>query len=227
MNIREELENLSMHKRKINRIIALRNINGDWLYDLKDIQEEAINYFKKLYGEKPCRLGKLSPSRFPPLKDSDIDFLQKEVTNEEIKTTLFDMAPLKAPKSDGYHAFFFQNQWDNIGGAECAWTQNLNNTLIVLIPKIAQPEKISQFRPISLYNVLYKLVMKVIANRFKIVFPKIISQEQAGFIVGRNITNNIIIAQEVIHSMRGKNKKWMAIKINLEKILRQSPMGFH
>ncbi|KAH1039339.1 hypothetical protein J1N35_041082 [Gossypium stocksii] len=60
--------------------------------------------------------------------------------------------------------------------------------------------------------------MKVIANRFKHIFPKIIAQEQTGFIAGRNITDNIIIAQEVIHSMRcQKNRKWMTIIIDLEK----------
>lgn len=61
--------------------------------------------------------------------------------------------------------------------------------------------------------------MKVIVNRFKVVFPKIISQEQAGFIAGRNIIDNIIVAQEVIHSMisKQKNRKWMAVKIDLEK----------
>ncbi|KAH1057168.1 hypothetical protein J1N35_035233 [Gossypium stocksii] len=138
------------------------------------------------------------------------------------------MAPLKAPRSDGSHVFFFQNQWDNIGEVVCAWVkdifngrpinQELNNTLIVLISKVAQPEEISQFRPISLCNILYKLVMKIIANRLKIVFPKIISQEQASLIAGRNITDNIIIAQEVIHSMRRKNMKWMAIKIDLENL---------
>ncbi|KAA3479141.1 Retrovirus-related Pol polyprotein LINE-1 [Gossypium australe] len=61
--------------------------------------------------------------------------------------------------------------------------------------------------------------MKVIANRFKVVFPNFISQEQAGFIAGRNIPDNVIIAQEVIHSMRSRKagKNWMAIKLDLEK----------
>ncbi|KAA3475639.1 reverse transcriptase [Gossypium australe] len=109
------------------------------------------------------------------------------------------MAPLKAPGSDGYHAFFFQNQWDNIGSAICEWVkvvfngkpvdQGLNNTLLVLIPKTAQSEEISQFRPINLYTILYKLVMKIIANRFKVMFPKIIAREHIGFIVGRNISD--------------------------------------
>ncbi|KAH1083089.1 hypothetical protein J1N35_022850 [Gossypium stocksii] len=61
--------------------------------------------------------------------------------------------------------------------------------------------------------------MKVIANHFKVVFPKIIEQEQARLIAWQNITDNIIIAQEAIHPMRSKqkNKKWMAVKIDLEK----------
>lgn len=103
------------------------------------------------------------------------------------------MAPLKALGSDEYHAIFFQSQWDNIRGEICKVKevfkgklidQDLNNTHVVLIPKVTQPEEISQFRPISLCYVLYKLVMKVISNRFNIIFPKIIAQEQVGFIAG-------------------------------------------
>lgn len=82
-----------------------------------------------------------------------------------------------------------------------AIVEELNNTLIVLIPKIDHPEDFSQFRPISLCSVLYKLIMKIIANRFRCVFPNIILQEQS-FIAGQNISDNIIIAQEVTHCMR-------------------------
>ncbi|KAA3464882.1 LINE-1 reverse transcriptase isogeny [Gossypium australe] len=139
------------------------------------------------------------------------------------------MAPLKAPGSDGFHAHFFQSQWDIIGNDICNWVkgvfagqmidQDLNNTLVILIPKKECLEDFSQFRPISLCSVLYKLVIKVIANRFKLVFPNIISQEQAGFIASRNIMDNIILAQEVIHSIRCKRngKNWVAIKLDLEK----------
>ncbi|KAK5770770.1 hypothetical protein PVK06_046923 [Gossypium arboreum] len=128
---------------------------------------------------------------FLRLSISEVSFLEANVTNEEIKRALFDMVPLKAPGSDGYHALFFQKN----------------------------PKDFSQFRPISLCSVLYKLVMKVIANRFKVIFPKLISQEQSGFIAGQNISDDIILAQEVIHSMRckRKGKDWMAIKLDLEK----------
>lgn len=149
--------------------------------------------------------------------------------NDEIKKALFDMALLKTPGSDGFHAHFFQSQWDSVGGTVCEWAQEifagnsieveLNNTHIMLIPKKDSQEDFSQFRPIRLYSVMYKIVMKVIANRFKVVFPNFISPEQAGFIAGRSISDNIIIAQEIIHSMRSRKtgRNWMTIKLDFEK----------
>ncbi|KAA3477387.1 reverse transcriptase [Gossypium australe] len=75
----------------------------------------------------------------------------------------------------------------------------ISNTLIVLIPKDSNPKNFSQFKPISLCSVSYKLVMKVNS-----IFLKILRQEQVGFIARRNIVGNVIIAQEVFHSMRSK-----------------------
>ncbi|MBA0827872.1 hypothetical protein Goarm_012615, partial [Gossypium armourianum] len=71
----------------------------------------------------------------------------------------------------------------------------------------------------ELNNTLIVLIPKIIANQFKLVFPRIIGQGQSGFIVWRSTTDNIIITQEVFHSMRVKQKSnnWFAIKIDLEK----------
>ncbi|KAA3488140.1 Retrovirus-related Pol polyprotein LINE-1 [Gossypium australe] len=152
--------------------------------------------------------------------ETETTFLEAAISNEEIKRAMFDMAPLKAPISDGFHALFFQSQWDILGNDVCQWVKSvfegrpiepeLNNTLIVLIPKKKVLKILVNFVPL--------LVMKVIANRFKVIFPKLISEE-ASFIAGRNIFDNIILAQEVIHSMRcnRKGRKWMAVKLDLEK----------
>lgn len=97
------------------------------------------------------------------------------------------MASLKTLGGDGFHVVFFPNQWDSIESTICDWVKEifkgkpidleLNNTLIILILKTSQPKEISQFRPISLCSVLYKLVTKVISNRFKVVIPKPIALE--------------------------------------------------
>uniref|UniRef100_A0A8R7QWR5 Reverse transcriptase domain-containing protein n=1 Tax=Triticum urartu TaxID=4572 RepID=A0A8R7QWR5_TRIUA len=102
------------------------------------------------------------------------------------------MFPIKAPGPDGYPAHFFQHHWDTCGddvtkavlriveGTESA--ESINDTILVLIPKVKNPTLLTQFRPISMCNVLYKIASKVISNRLKLVLPDIISKEQSAFV---------------------------------------------
>jgi hypothetical protein len=79
--------------------------------------------------------------------------------------------------------------------------ESVNYTNIVLIPKSKHPSTVSEFRPISLYTVFYKLISKVLANRIKNVLPHIISCNQSAFIPGRLILDNILVAYEILHTM--------------------------
>ncbi|XP_015939884.1 uncharacterized protein LOC107465419 [Arachis duranensis] len=92
-------------------------------------------------------------------------------------------------------------------------------TLIVLIPKIDNPTFMKDFRHISLCNVVYKIITKVLTNRLRPFLPDIVSPLQGSFIPGRGAPDNIIVAQEILNFMKHtKSKKGtLAFKIDLEK----------
>lgn len=81
---------------------------------------------------------------------------------------------------------------------------SINKTTIVLIPKIPNPLNITNFRPISLCNVLYKLLAKVIANRLRIVIDRCIDLAQSAFVLGRLISDNVLLAYEIFHTLKNK-----------------------
>lgn len=78
------------------------------------------------------------------------------------------------------------------------------DAIVVLIAKVVKPEMITQFRPISLCNVLFKTITKAMVGRLKGVMTKLIGPAQSSFIPGRLSTDNIVVVQEAVHSMRRK-----------------------
>jgi hypothetical protein len=92
----------------------------------------------------------------------------------------------------------------------------LNNTVLTLILKVKNPQDLTNFRPIALCNVLYKICSKTIANRHQRLIDSVISEEQSMFIPRRLITDNVLIAYESIHYLKRKKGKLGACAVKLD-----------
>ncbi|MCI00450.1 RNA-directed DNA polymerase (Reverse transcriptase), partial [Trifolium medium] len=149
------------------------------------------------------------------------------------------MHPDKAPGPDGFNPAFYQHFWnicgDDIFEATKEWLErgyfpsSLNETNICLVPKCENPVSMKDLRPISLCNVLYKMVSKLLANRLKGCLDRCVSEEQSAFVEGRSITDNALIAIEVIHALKRRTrglKGEFALKIDISKAYDKVDWGF-
>jgi hypothetical protein len=140
------------------------------------------------------------------------------------------MGDLKAPGADGMPALFYKKFWGIIGAdvirevrmllSGGSMPESWNETIVVLIPKVPDPERLKDLRPISLCNVVYKIASEVLSNRLKLVLPDIVSLNQSAFVPGRLITDNVLLAYELTNYMQNKRKgldEYAALKLDMSK----------
>ena len=146
--------------------------------NLEEVVEVALAYFDNLFhvgvGDQMEECLNAVQSK---VTDDMREVLSSVFTTKEVKVALFQMGPTKAPRLNGMNAIFYQNFWhvvgDNVVLVVLDFLNNgnmlseINHTNIVLIPKVKNPKKMSDFRPISLCNVIYKIISKVLGNRLK------------------------------------------------------------
>jgi len=214
-----------------NKIKKLKADNGQWCDDPAGMAGMASHFFQNLYKKDDHVTPDHMVNMFSEKVTAEMnDLLCRDFTDEEISNALFQIGPLKAPGPDGFPARFFQRNWGiiktEVTSAVRAFFKDgvmpgqVNDTAIVLIPKIPHPESLSDFRPISLCDVLYKVVSKCLVNRLRPILHDIISPSQSAFVPGRMITDNAIIAFECLHAIHNSSSartNFCAYKLDLSK----------
>uniref|UniRef100_A0A803PM52 Reverse transcriptase domain-containing protein n=1 Tax=Cannabis sativa TaxID=3483 RepID=A0A803PM52_CANSA len=218
-----------------NSIKFLVNEGGHWVTSKSGMLAAIHDYFSSIFTASTLDEEALAATlnAIPTSVTADMNHeLIKPFTGTEVEFALHSMAPDTSPGIDGMSPMFYQHNWDTVGGLiteavlsvlnNGADATGLNRTLITLIPKIKKPQRLTDYRPISLCNVVSKLITKVLVNRFKHVLPSVISETQSAFLPNRLITDNILVAFELVNAIKNKTSRRNGIaslKLDMSKAL--------
>lgn len=214
-----------------NRISFIQDKDGHVLTHPKDIQRAFVEHFQQpfspLQASNTMSLDSLDSGSFPAHFDlihvinshltlHHCPFLDQPFSTEEIQAAVFQMGKFKAPGPDGFIAGFYQKFWSTVGHSVSDAIlgflnsgylfPHLNQTFLCLIPKTKSPLTVNNYRPISLCNVMYKIGAKVLTNRLSSVLPNLIANNQCAFLKGRLISDNILLAHEILEYIKKQKR---------------------
>nr|GEW08797.1 hypothetical protein [Tanacetum cinerariifolium] len=195
-------EELFLDKRpRCNRNIIsyIENMDGVSFHG-NNVGDQFVNHFKNVLGQS---------SKVLPFSDPDSLFVKK-------------LPVFKALK------LFFKDSWSVVGDEVCKAIRDffsngkllkeINATVISLVPKVAAPSKVSDYRPIAYCNVVYNIISKVICNRLKGVLGFLVDENESAFIPSRQTSDKIMLSQELMRKYRrNRGPTKCAFKINIEK----------
>nr|KYP56524.1 Putative ribonuclease H protein At1g65750 family [Cajanus cajan] len=184
-------------RRRRNHVTMLQNEDGVWVTDKGELEHMVTRYYKELFTES-CECAPFSLSgNFPLVDEQSCQSLGDPIDDGEILRAVRRMDGYKAPGSDGLQAIFYQTQWDVVGASICSLIHGfesnpttiscVNDTLITLIPKVENVEMLKHMRPISLCNVSYKILSKILATRLRNVMGKLVGPNQCSFVPNRQM----------------------------------------
>jgi hypothetical protein len=210
------------------RILEERS-SGEEIVDEEGIRNEFTSFFEHLYKSEDdgrSAVGFLEGVLVNKLSAEERMKLDGEVELQEIEVVVHRLAKGKSPGMDGIPNEFFQRSWEIIqedlgdlvrhilGGG--GLTEELNQSLIVLIPKLKHCKTVKDFRPISLLGGVYKIVAKILANRLRSLVPKLVHPSQAGFVPGRSLAESCLSVWAGLEA-GPKQGDYVFLKIDFEK----------
>ncbi|XP_013595187.1 PREDICTED: uncharacterized protein LOC106303476 [Brassica oleracea var. oleracea] len=202
-----------MNRQSWNAIRYLRNSSGLRIFNQEQIKGMTVAYFKNLLGSEnrgiePMSVDEIRLTHPFRCSDSLASELTRLPTDEEIKEVFFKLPKSKAPGPDGFSVEFFLDAWEVVGVdsiqavkeffSSGRMLRKFNATTIALLPKMTGADELSKFRPVSCCSTIYKVVARLLKKRLKIFVSKAVQLNQVGFIKGRFLCENVLLASELV-----------------------------
>ena len=216
----------------LRKTLSHCRVEGKLISEGKMVREAMRSYFEDLYKDEervagPDVLFEEDRDLAPQVPTEYLEMLGREICEDELFMALKGMARNKTPGSDGLTVNFYQFFWAELKGFlvpalmtaldENRLFPSAHDGVVLCIPKPNRNlELIKNWRPITLLNVDYKILSKLIAERFKIVFPQIIHEDQTGFVKGRRIQDNLRIIQDLIDVIRHEKEPSAALLVSID-----------
>ncbi|KAK6171730.1 hypothetical protein SNE40_018168 [Patella caerulea] len=226
--------NLELNNFMNKTIQRVETGNGNTITDQKEILKQVRHFYASLYNDRETELDNydlnelLKIFNYTILDDTQSNSLEGLISEEELLIVLNKMKLNKSPGSSGFPADFYKHFWGQLKTIILRATNDIYDKgilpidqrfgVITCIPKGDKPRHLlTNWRPITLLNVFYKLLSGVIANRIKSVLNIIISNSQTGFIKGRYIGENTRLLFDLLHYTENNDIPGLLILIDFEK----------
>lgn len=202
-------------------------VGDTWVEGVAEVKDEVKRYFKDMYSDSGWQTPTLDGINFKSLSTDDNSFLSAPFTLDEIEQAVSSCDGEKSPGPDGFNYTFIKKFWGTIKDEVGMLVQEFYHrfelpkgvcsSFIALIPKRDNPQKVSDFRPISLIGVVHKLISKLLAARLKRVIGSLISTSQSAFIAERQTLDGVLAISEVVDLAKKSGDDCIIFKVDFEK----------
>ena len=201
--------------------------DGVYYEEEAEMRKHVVQFYENMFCEAEEWRPHVDGVHFASISEDEQAVLERRFDKEEIIQVLKDFQGDKALDPDGFTMAFFQKYWRVVekdimdffeeAYVHCQFEQSLNDSFITLIPKKVNASNIRDFRPISLIGSVYKLLAKVLVNRFRVVLGGLISKSQNDFVGGRQMVDSVLIAKKCLDCRVRSGLPSLICELDIEK----------